>query len=238
MKLNEAARALVSGAIVYVVMAACSSGDASNPRGGGREDLGAGGAPSLMAEGGAMGGSQLEAGAGHGGAAGSAGGILDAMVNPVRDAAAQTSSGSRIKAKYLTSSDGAKQFQGWYDSDRQEDCSFQLARDGSTRCMPSGYSYGTLYSDTGCSQRLTLMLKASCGSAAPKYVWLSDATVCPATMVLFAVGPVFSGASLYTGKPGACTTVAAANYASVYDIYGIGAEIALSSFVAGTVAVE
>src|SRR5262249_36764419 len=43
-------------------------------------------------------------------------------------------SGSRLRAKYLTTADGARQFVGWYDSQRKEDCSFDVAEDGQMHC--------------------------------------------------------------------------------------------------------
>jgi len=39
-----------------------------------------------------------------------------------------TQSGSRIKARVLSTPDGAKAFDGWVDTQRNEDCAFALPR--------------------------------------------------------------------------------------------------------------
>src|SRR5262245_38288793 len=41
-----------------------------------------------------------------------------------------TLSGTRLRAKVMTSADGAREFIGWYDNVRAEPCSFELAADG------------------------------------------------------------------------------------------------------------
>jgi hypothetical protein len=117
-------------------MVACNGG--GNATSGGHGHGGHGGA----GIGGAM--------AGPGGSDGS--GILDALTDPVPDAMADTVSGSRLKAAWIESTDGAKQFllnteinsgsgstvtgNVWYDSMRDENCTIRLAADGKLRCLP------------------------------------------------------------------------------------------------------
>lgn len=77
---------------------------------------------------------------GKGGAGGifDAGAIFDALTDPVSPANADPVSRKRLKAKYRTGDDGSKEYLGnaWYDSGRNEDCSFALAADGKERCLP------------------------------------------------------------------------------------------------------
>src|SRR6266446_2855127 len=97
---------LASGMIVYVVMAACSGGEAADRArapgtGTGNGDAtGAGGAPVADGSVGPTGGAT-----GTGGDVADAT-VLDRIMNPVKDAAAQSTSGSRLKAKYLVGADG------------------------------------------------------------------------------------------------------------------------------------
>src|SRR5262245_1097586 len=98
--------ALVSGCIVYALMAACSS-SAKMVQSGSGGHAGTGG----IAHGGNTGSG------GHSGNAGtgqSEGGLMDALRDPVSEAMAgleTPASGSRLKAKYLMGSDGSKQYQ-------------------------------------------------------------------------------------------------------------------------------
>lgn len=149
MRRNEVLRALVSGGLIYVVMAACSaSSDGGGPVAGTGQDAGqldgatgadgsgdgAGGAPDAMGDALADGSKDSS--------------ILDALTDPVPDALADvTTSGSRLKAKWIVGADGSKQFRNWYDSQLGHDCYFNPASDGQTRCLP--------YGNVACSARST-----------------------------------------------------------------------------------
>ncbi len=109
--------AFVSGSIVYVMMAACSSsgkmadaGTTSGSATGGHTGAGGVGHGGQSGTGGTMGmGGTL----GTGGAGGDSG-IFDALMDPVSDAMAgveNPQSGARLKGKYLLGSDGSKQYQ-------------------------------------------------------------------------------------------------------------------------------
>ena len=131
---------LFGASLIYTAMAACGGGGTQN-----------GGSAGGHAHGGAG-----QGGSGHGGAAvgGSDGsGIMDALTDPVREADAEPSSGTRLKAEYIESVDGARQYvliteapppyanvpvtqSVWFDSMRNEDCVFRLAADGKLRCLP------------------------------------------------------------------------------------------------------
>jgi len=49
-------------------------------------------------------------------------------------------SGSRIRARFAETPDGAKQFFGWYDNQIGADCAFVQTADGQYRCIPRPFS--------------------------------------------------------------------------------------------------
>jgi hypothetical protein len=160
--------------VIYTVMAACNgggNGNASSSGGGGHGHGGhghGGGAPG----GGGTAGSTMAVPGGSDGA-----GIFDALTDPVHDAMADPVSGTRLKAAWIESLDGARQYllntepdyggtgfqlttNVWFDSMRSETCVFRLAVDGKLRCLPGlqnaqagqvpGF-YQLFYADDTCS---------------------------------------------------------------------------------------
>lgn len=65
-------------------------------------------------------------------------------------------SGTRIKMRVGETPDGAKMFLGWHDAERGENCSFRVAADGKTRCLPEVYESGAAFTDENCAQRALL----------------------------------------------------------------------------------
>jgi hypothetical protein len=65
------------------------------------------------------------------------------------------SSGSRIRARVVTTADGARGFAGWRDTSLGVDCFIGLSGDGRQRCLPTTpVQSGTYYADDQCAQRL------------------------------------------------------------------------------------
>jgi hypothetical protein len=231
MNVREVSRALVSGTVVYLVMASCS------PSTGG---------PNVA--------NSSDAGVGHGGANGAGaamatggGGpsILDAAVNritnPVPDAKADVyQSGTRLRAKYLLGEDGSRLFQwGFHDMQRNEDCFFGLAADGVQRCLPSPVASGSgFFSDVGCSVPLAAVAKNACSSIVPKYALL---LVPPCTALeIHLMGVAIPSGTIYQGTPAKCTPWDIATNAATYpyDIYSMGTEVSPSEFVKATETIE
>jgi len=195
----------LSGSLaVYAFMAACSGGNKSNdgPSGGGT--TAAGGALNSTS------GASTSTG-------GSTGGVTNMMMNPVPDASAETKSGTRLKARYYVGADGSKQFSGWRDTMRNEDCSFSRAEDGVIRCLPTP-GYASYFADPGCSQPLGMAVTPS-GSACP------GATLVAPTYVeslscggfkYYKAGATTTPAMVYSGVPGACSATAAP---AIYTFY-------------------
>lgn len=142
-------------------------------------------------------------------------------------------SGTRLKARTYTAEDGAQQFIGWFDSQRNENCGFGMAADGKIRCLPGGA--GTLpgfFGDSGCSQPV-LTVAVGCTPPATVQSTVTDGASCgalPATKIL-SVGAKHAGGT-FRGAPGSCINNTLP--VSAGDLYETGAEIPASSFVAAT----
>ncbi|MCA9646486.1 MAG: hypothetical protein H6718_10135 [Polyangiaceae bacterium] len=67
----------------------------------------------------------------HGPGGGGSGGSL---TDPVPNATANES-GSRLRANYYAGQDGSRQFVGWHDTQRNEDCTMRNTKEG-PRCLP------------------------------------------------------------------------------------------------------
>ncbi len=132
-------------------------------------------------------------------------------------------SGSRLKLQYYEATDGAKQFVGWRDSMRMDDCSFGPHADGSTRCLPASTLIGVFFA-AGCTTALAYVPKSS---PAPKYGAKYEA---PGTRV-YSIAGVHAGA-VYTGTPAACSATTA--FDATYNFFDAGAEVLASDFVQAT----
>jgi len=243
---------------VYLLMAACSAGSRNSHWGddGGKSTTGHGGASSQAAGGNATGGDAIanagtsapNGSSGDEGTTGASGGMIADMVGDMMDPvpaadAAPATSGSRLRARYYVGEDGARQFIGWHDTKRDEDCMFQTAEDGKLRCMPSVGAYAlTYFADEACtSQPLMLVAKttAACANSAP---------TTPAK--LYVSEPCGANRSVYTVSRSPATTVYQKGTTTCaplqpvllesYDFMPLTAPIAApaSAFVAATEEVE
>jgi hypothetical protein len=120
---------------------------------------------------------------------------------------AQPLSGTRLKAIYLQSSDGARHFTGyWHDAQRGEDCTF-TAVDGVTYCLPPGATGNGLdwYPTSACTERVH-PASADCAPAA--YAWFYTGAACGeyGGLHVYATGPLQPATLLYFKDPssGAC----------------------------------
>lgn len=231
---------LASGVAVYVVMAACSGGD-------GAEQLAAV-ADSGLGSGGAMSVDSGATGSSVGAPAAPEAGLADRLISPVPDAHAQDAappdptqrSGERIKARWLVGADGSRQFVGWYDSELDVECSYVLAEDGQTRCVPVGPSTGSilmLYSDAGCTSQV-VGIESVCYSSAPKYAISVEGAVCPVTSGALRLGAEIDPAAtpVYDGSPGSCS-VANNLDTNDYNFY-VATPVPSADFVAAQVVTE
>ncbi|WP_437527443.1 hypothetical protein WME79_42810 [Sorangium sp. So ce726] len=254
--MRDVVSALLGGGAIYLAMVACaasekgSSGHPAQQTGGG-SGQGAEGSTTAQQTGGgsgqgAAGGAHAQQTAASSGAHGNGGnGGFGGFMDPVPDASADPMSGSRLKARYRTTEDGAKVYDTtrWFDSTRREICAFYLAADGQERCLPglvdasiatpiSGY-----FAESSCTKEV-VMYKKGC---TPKYAYntaQSDAACDALTnrIRMFSVGERLSGTTIYIpNSAGACTAVTAN---SAYDYFPLGDEIPPSAFVAATWSVD
>ena len=237
--MRDAFKFLSGSVIVYLVMAACSSARNQSEDGDSDDDGPSGGA--FMVGGGPNGGGDGPTRGGAmtaGGRGGSSGptdsGLMDRMVDPVPDAAADPTNGTRLKARYYVGADGSREpiaAYGWYDSERRENCGFAKAPDGLTRCLPviGAYAYGTYYSDAACVAEIAVA-GGTCAAEAPRYANVAPSTTCT-TFRVHQLGPAYTGPALYLKSGTMCvaTTVSAG-----VSYYQIGTEVLPASFVQAT----
>jgi hypothetical protein len=126
-------------------------------------------------------------------------------------------SGSRIKAKVLSTPDGAKSFAYWYDTQLDVPCWFTADPDGVTRCLPTSF-IGTLdlsgsgsnlnwigwYADAACENPLLPFMSKNSPNGCPgtnklpRWAKTCDATACgKGSCRLFEVTGLFSGTRYY-----------------------------------------
>ncbi len=153
-------------------------------------------------------------------------------------------SGSRLKTRVFTASDGAVEYRGFYDSQLNVDCRFGTANDGETRCLPqgAGLTAGPYFADAACTAPIAL---GFCSGTPPAYVFKPTAGAASCTWgmgselttpggAFFAVGPALSLATYYS-KYSACTAVAGQ---PGYQYFALGAEVPPSTFVDATEVIE
>jgi len=226
--MKRAAEFFIGGTVVYLAMAACAAG---GPSLGDNLSSGTGGtAGGPTAQGGANPGRAGHEGvAGRDGIAGGSGGIFD----PVPPAMAAPKSGSRLKAKTYKGSDGSEMPTFlWQDVERNEECSFGPAADGTTRCLPRAAS-AAYFADSSCTTPASLAPSSACGTATVKYAGTSEQTSCGVRTRLFELGGPLS--ALYFGSSASCYAfpIPAGSLA-----YGVGAEVSPSVFVEAQVVTE
>lgn len=133
-------------------------------------------------------------------------------------------SGTRLRAKLIVAGD-ARELVGFYDSLRKEDCTFQLAEDGRTRCLPVTFPYfpsGTIFADASCKTEVTFApaIAASCDAEHAKYALVTrydSGCGAASPAALRSVIETVSTTDLFVAAAGTCTrqTVASAGARAV-----------------------
>jgi hypothetical protein len=220
----------------------CSASDDGNG-GGGSGGTGGGGSAGSGGGGGTVVdmavGTSGGAGGGGGGGTGGAGGGGDVP---------EYTSGTRIKARVLTSADGAKEYRGWQDTMLNFACYFSVAGDGQYRCLPQGLpGVGPYYSDSNCTT-LAVMIQKTSSTCPPPYAITSEATAMCTEYYsplyrthVFSMGSALAGSVYYPqGTPATCAAIApTTGYPyTTYNFYLVGAEVPPTTFASGTVSVQ
>lgn len=154
------------------------------------------------------------------------------------DPLADYRSGTRIKMQVLTTPDGAKQFQGWFDTQRNEACFFAQASDGVMRCLPNP-APSSLFADSSCSVPAAQVPQAT--AACTKYVAASVTftATCPQMVnygAIFPASVVNPTPNVFVKSGAAC--VASTVLSGFVVVAVAGPEIPPSSFQSATLAVE
>jgi hypothetical protein len=130
-----------------------------------------------------------------------------------------------MKLEIITSADGARRYNGVYDSQLGIDCFYMKASDGALRCLP--LNSGTIsffYSDATCTQPLIRV--ASC--ATPQFAATYNA--CGMSMSYYLVGALYSG-QVYWSSGTTCNTNPSDPRIRFYQV---GVATPLSTFADGT----
>lgn len=141
-------------------------------------------------------------------------------------------SGSRIKVRYVVSSDGAQQAVGFYDSQRSQNCSFTTASDAILRCMPDAYAvYGltTFFADSACTQPLLAIQPCSLPATEAR-VAVPNGPQCPSETQVVTLGAQFTAATMYQKGTSTCTATPTTVYFASFAFFQAGATVAVTSF--------
>lgn len=165
-----------------------------------------------------------------------------AMGIPIPEAQA-AESGTRLKARWYVAEDGTRHWAfNWFDSERNEDCSFQPAADGVLRCLPTYPSVGALYSDPACTQVVVSDINCALQTGAPLALSSAvyDTQACGGSIArydvrYFGAGSLVQPSELWQiGGQGCAASIVIpdARY------YRLGAEIPLTRFAAAEITTD
>jgi hypothetical protein len=134
-------------------------------------------------------------------------------------------SGSRLKARVVTGTDGSETRIGFFDSERMENCAFRAAVDGTTRCMPTDSVVfgGVYFADSNCNVHLA---QSTCGL--PQYIYESTGGACSAPRI-FAVNSAPYTGQVFISNGATCVPVGVTG-----SFYLESVEISPTEFVQGT----
>jgi hypothetical protein len=155
--------------------------------------------------------------------------VADARGEPSLDAGFSTApvSGSRLVPVFLTAEDESRQFVGWFDRARNENCSFGLSADGVVRCLPTDVLEARLFADAGCKQRLV----AVPGCTMPKYLVEPEVVSCGSEVRhhVRQPGAKIHPTTVFSDAGGTCSR-ASLEAGAVYVL--VGREVSAAAFVA------
>ena len=136
-------------------------------------------------------------------------------------------SGTRLRAQYLTTADGARQFFGWFDKNLNVSCHFGMADDGRIRCLPdSGALVGAAFLDANCTQQLAQFDASSCAGP-PTFVLKSSTGDCGPSSEVYAVGAAQTPSQVFYSSSTGC---AASPTPTTQKFYALGAKADAATF--------
>jgi hypothetical protein len=143
--------------------------------------------------------------------------------------------GTRIRPRNAVTSEGDRSWQGWHDSERDEDCQFMTAADGKLRCLPYNAEARIYFTDAACSDPVVVFVDDHCADTEPEYLLYLEGEPCDenrGTRVyeLGAAYDVAGGLYLLDSSTGACSEF---TNPSIGTHYRKGAEVPADSFAEG-----
>jgi hypothetical protein len=142
--------------------------------------------------------------------------------------------GTRVKAKYYETTDGAFQFFGWIDTQLGLDCYFTPAADGKSRCVPAqgtAFWSANYFRDSNCTQPMGIY-SPGCASPPVRYIVSDDRSGCPGRTRVYTVGArINAGTTAWYDFGNGCQQT---NFSDNTEFYEIGAEVAATTFVGAT----
>lgn len=234
--LRRSVENFVGSVIVYVVVAACASSGALDGTPGEEGGESSGGAPegdgdAMVSVGGQPGntGNGGETASSDGGAQSEGGSIM----NPVPDAMG-AEDGERIVNRFRVTADGLKRSEGYYDTVRDENCSFLLTEDGAERCLPTAsYLFVGYFSDAACTVPVVLVTDPN--GCPPAYIaefgQFADGT-CSGKAFTRIHETGAQASSIWSNSTGECVEAATQ---PTWTFFSRGARIVDSAFASGSI---
>lgn len=132
-------------------------------------------------------------------------------------------SGSRIKVRTVSTSDGASGQLGWYDEAKKVNCYFMMSSDQKVRCLPSDFAVvlQNMYSDVNCVEAVALKVQPLINT--------SFALLPGSDAKYFKLKEKLSKTATYLKSPNgnSCTPMP---FAPAGELYSIGAQVDLAEF--------
>jgi hypothetical protein len=136
--------------------------------------------------------------------------------------------GTRLRARVFASSDGARQFETWHDNQRNEDCSFRTAADGTLRCMPAARFSPYFAAGSSCQTPIYAHIQPS-GTCVPlpTYLEAPGLNVCNNPTLHARGATITAPGTVMQRVYASCSTISA----PFGTYYSLGPAIAASEFV-------
>jgi hypothetical protein len=113
-------------------------------------------------------------------------------------------SGTRLRARFLSTTEGVQIFTGWFDKHHAVNCAFTRAADGRLRCLPDAAVSGVnSYYDPEC--RRPAVLVGTCADA--RYLVIRQAAACDAIAVHRVGGALPAGTVQYRREGERCVSI-------------------------------
>ena len=155
--------------------------------------------------------------------------VVDAPPGPDPNDGAR--SGTRLKLTWFDFSDGARQWDGFYDAQRKETCYiYQDWIDGKSYCAPD-YGGSIVFTNATCTAKVAEFYKDGCAAGPRPYAMEWEYTPCDSKPAhLFVRGSrVGLGQYYYKGSDGVCNGPYTTS--TSYEYYALGAEVAPTELV-------